>query len=137
MHATRLRVRWSELDPYGHVNHAAYLTYLEHARIGALESVGWGMAEIERLGLRVVVARADLQFHRSAVAGDELVVTSGIAELRPASSRWYQQIRCRDDLILEAGITGACTDPAGHPRRVPVDLQEALRRLVPPGPAVP
>src|SRR4030042_56741 len=52
MHETRLRVRWSELDPYGHVNHAAYLTYLEHARIAALESIGWGMGEIERLGCR-------------------------------------------------------------------------------------
>ena len=137
MHETRLRVRWSELDPYGHVNHAAYLTYLEHARIGALESIGWGMGEIERLGLRVVVARADLRFHRSAVAGDELVITSGIVELRPASSRWRQEIRCRSDLILEAEITGACTDDAGRPRRVPSEFQEALRRLVPSAPATP
>ena len=49
MHETRLQVRWSELDPYGHVNHAVYLTYLEHARIAALESIGWGLAAIERL----------------------------------------------------------------------------------------
>ena len=137
MHETRLRVRWSELDPYGHVNHAAYLTYLEHARIGALESIGWGMGEIERLGRRVVVARADLRFHRSAVAGDELVITSGITELRPASSRWRQEIRCRSDLILEAEITGACTDDAGRPRRVPSEFQKALHRLVPPTPATP
>jgi YbgC/YbaW family acyl-CoA thioester hydrolase len=129
MHEMRLSVRWSELDPYGHVNHAVYLTYLEQARLAALESIGWSMAAIEGLGCRVVVARADLRFRQAAGAGDELVVTSGIDELRPASSRWRQQIRRGDQVLLEAEIHGACTDFAGRPRRVPGVLQEALRRL--------
>ncbi len=132
MHETRLQVRWSELDPYGHVNHAVYLTYLEHARIAALESIGWGLGVIERLGFRVVVVRADLRFRASAVAGDQLVVGSGIAELRPASSVWRQEIRRGGEVILEAEIHGACTDLEGRPRRVPAEFQEALRRLVPP-----
>jgi acyl-CoA thioester hydrolase len=134
MHETRMQVRWSELDPYGHVNHAVYLTYLEQARIAALESIGWDMGAIEGLGFRVVVVRADLRFRASAVAGDELAVVSGIAELRPASSVWRQEIRRGGEVIVEAGITGACTDLAGRPRRVPLDLQEALRRLMPPAP---
>ena len=33
-HATRLTVRPYECDSYGHVNHAVYVNYLEHARIG-------------------------------------------------------------------------------------------------------
>ncbi|MBN2112794.1 MAG: acyl-CoA thioesterase [Acidimicrobiia bacterium] len=132
MHETPIRVRWSELDPYGHVNHAVYLTYLEQARIAALQSIGWGMAAIESLGCRVIVARADLRFRRSAGADDALVVTSEIVELRSASSRWHQEIRRGDEVILEAGITGACTDLAGRPRRVPPDLQAALGRLAAP-----
>lgn len=132
MHETRLQVRWSELDPYGHVNHAVYLTYLEHARIAALESIGWGMGTIESRGFRVVVVRADLRFRASAAGGDELAVVSGIAELRPASSVWRQEIRRGSEVIVEAEITGACTDLEGRPRRVPSELQEALRRLMPP-----
>ena len=134
MHETRLRVRWSELDPYGHVNHAVYPTYLEQARIEALESIGWGMAALEALGCRVVVARADLRFRQAAAAGDHLVVTSGITELRPASSRWRQVICRGAEVVLEAEITGACTDLAGRPRRVPAALQTALRRLAAPAP---
>lgn len=134
MHETRLRVRWSELDSYGHVNHAVYLTYLEDARIAALESIGWGMAAIEGLGCRVVVARADLRFRQAAAAGDDLVVTSGITELRPASSRWRQVICRGTEVVLEAEITGACTDLDGRPRRVPAALQAALRRLAAPAP---
>jgi len=129
MHETRLQVRWGELDPYGHVNHAVYLTYLEQARIAALESVGWGMAEIERLGFRVVVARADLRFRQAAVAGDELAVSSWIAELRPASSLWRQEVRRDGRLLVEAEVTGACTDLTGRPRRVPDEVQQALRQL--------
>lgn len=135
MHETRLRVRWNELDPYGHVNHAAYLTYLELARIDALESIGWGMASIERLGCRVVVVRADLRFRHAAAAGDELVIASRLVELRPASSCWRQEIRCDGKPIVEADILGACTDAAGRPRRVPVEFQAALRRLMAPGAA--
>ena len=132
MHETRLQVRWSDLDPYGHVNHAVYLTYLEHARITALESIGWGLPAIEQLGFRVVVVRADLRFRASAVAGDHLLVVSGIAELRPASSVWRQEIRRGGEVVVEAEIHGACTDLEGRPRRVPAELQRALHRLVPP-----
>lgn len=137
MHETSIRVRWGELDPYGHVNHAVYLTYLEQARITALEAIGWGLAAIESLGCRVIVARADLRFRRSAGAGEELAVTSSIVELRPASSRWRQEVRRGEEVILEAEITGACTDLQGRPRRVPPDLQAALRRLVTPSAAPP
>lgn len=132
MHETPLAVRWSDLDPYGHVNHAVYLTYLEHARITALESIGWGLPAIEQLGFRVVVVRADLRFRASAVAGDDLLVASGIAELRPASSIWHQEIRRGREVIVEAEVHGACTDLEGRPRRVPAAFQDALRRLVPP-----
>lgn len=31
-HSTPIQVRWNELDPRGHVEHAAYMTYLEQAR---------------------------------------------------------------------------------------------------------
>mgnify|MGYP001038373559 CR=1 FL=1 len=130
-HRTRLQVRWSDLDPYGHVNHAAYLTFLEQARIAALEDIGWGMAAIAAAGFRVVVARAELTYRRPAVAGDELEIASTIVELRPASSVWRQEVGRDGEVLVEALVTGACTDFEGRPRRVPTAFQEALRRLQP------
>jgi acyl-CoA thioester hydrolase len=32
MHEERIRIRWRDLDNYGHVNNAVYLTFLEEAR---------------------------------------------------------------------------------------------------------
>lgn len=129
MHETVIHVRWGELDPYGHVNHASYLSYLEHARIAALEHIGWGMGALSEQGYQVVVVRADVRFRRPAAAGDELVITSRIAELRPASSRWIQEIRRGGETILDAEITAACTTN-GKPVRTPEDFQEALRGLM-------
>jgi acyl-CoA thioester hydrolase len=32
MHETRIRIRWRDMDAYGHVNNGVYLTYLEECR---------------------------------------------------------------------------------------------------------
>lgn len=132
VHETRIHVRWGELDAYSHVNHATYLSYLEHARIAALEHIGWGMEALSSAGHQVVVVRADVRFRRPATAGDELVVTSCITDLRAASSHWRQEILRGDEVILEADITAACTDLEGKPARTPAEFQEALRALIDP-----
>ncbi|MCB2223741.1 MAG: acyl-CoA thioesterase [Actinobacteria bacterium] len=130
MHRTTIHVRWGELDPYHHVNHATYLSYLEHARIAALESIGWGMDEIAATGHQVVVVRVDVRFVAPAVGGDELVVETAIERLRGASSTWRQRILRGGEVVLDAEVTAACTDLEGRPSRTPAEFQEALRALL-------
>ncbi len=130
MHQTTIHVRWGEMDPYGHVNHAAYLSYLEHARIGALEGIGWSLEKLRKNGYQVIVARADVRFRRPAAAGDTLAITTGIINLRPASSLWRQQVFRDDDLIVLAEISVACIGPDGQPARPPEEFQQALRSLL-------
>ncbi|MCJ7725157.1 MAG: acyl-CoA thioesterase [Acidimicrobiia bacterium] len=130
MYETTIHVRWGELDPYHHVNHATYLSYLEHARVAALESIGWGMDRITETSHQVVVVRVDVRFRRPAEGGDELVVETSLAELRGASSIWRQRIVRGQDLILEADVTAACTDLGGRPARTPAPFQEALEALL-------
>ncbi len=54
-----MRIRWRDLDPFGHVNHAVYLTYLEELRDDWLK---------ERLAIAgvwdYVVARAAVDYRR-------------------------------------------------------------------------
>ncbi len=129
MHRTPIHVRWSELDPYHHVNHAAYLTYLEHARIAALEDIGWGMDALRERGYQVVVVRIDVRFRSPATAGDDLIVESRVDEIRPASSRWSQRILHGSTVILEARVTAAATNHEGRPARAPAELNRALEQL--------
>ena len=130
VHETTIHVRWGELDPYQHVTHATYLSYLEHARIAALESIGWGMDEIAATGHQVVVVRAEVRFRVPARGGDELVVRTSIDRLRAASSTWRQVVVRSDTVILEAEITAACTTTAGRPARTPEAFQRALAELL-------
>ena len=37
MHEVRLRIRWRDIDNYGHVNNAVYLNYLEECRDRVVE----------------------------------------------------------------------------------------------------
>jgi acyl-CoA thioester hydrolase len=129
VHRTTIHVRWAELDPYHHVNHATYLSYLEHARIAALEHIGWGMDQLSEAGFQVVVAGVRVRFRAPATAGDELVITSRVIEIGASRSVWSQEVDRGDTRILEAEIEAACTDLEGRPVRSPAELRSALESL--------
>ena len=63
VHTTRLVVRWGDMDALGHVNNAAYLSYFEHARVEALETLGVTLGADSVL----VVASASVAFKRPVV----------------------------------------------------------------------
>ena len=130
MHRTTIHVRWAELDPYHHVNHATYLSYLEHARISALEHIDSGMDALAAAGFQVVVARVDIRFIAPAAAGNELVITSRVASLGASASTWRQRIDRGDERVLDATIEAACTNLAGKPVRMPAGLRRGLQTLM-------
>ncbi|MEX2329056.1 MAG: thioesterase family protein [Nitriliruptoraceae bacterium] len=126
---TRIHVRFHELDPYGHVNHAVFLHWFEQARVDLLEDLGVGLPRLARLGFQLVVVRVDVRFLRAVVAGDELVVHSDVVELRRASSRWHQTLTRGDEVVATNDLRSAVTDLDGHPRRAPRALVDALESL--------
>ena len=126
MHHTTIHVRWGELDAYRHVNHATYLSYLEHARVAALESVGWGMDALSAAGYQVVVVRIDIRFRRPAGAGDTLTIESAVVDVGASQSTWRQVIRRGDEVIVEAEVHAAATNLDGRPVRSPEALRTAL-----------
>ena len=129
MHRTSIQVRWGELDPYNHVNHAVYSSYLEHARIAALAAVDSGMDSLTASGYQIVVTRTDVHFRAPATAGDDLVITTRVEEIKGARMVWRQRIDRGDDLIVEAEIHAALLAETGRPARVPEILRQALTSL--------
>jgi thioesterase-3 len=129
VHSTTIHVRWGELDPYHHVNHATYLSYLEHARIAALDSIGWGMDVIAAAGYQVVVVKIDIRFRRPATAGDTLTIDTALVHLGASESVWSQVIRRGDEVIAAAEVRSAATNAEGRPVRAPEGLRSALSRL--------
>ena len=125
-HATEIRPRFYELDPYDHVNHSVYIQYFETARIEWLESVGYGLHELKRLGRQIVVVRIATTFTKPAVAGDVLTVTTEVGEVKRATVSWQQQITRGDDIIATQLMEAAMTDSTGRPTRWLPELLEAL-----------
>lgn len=127
MHETTVNVRFSEMDPYGHVNHVVYLAYLEQGRIDLMDHIGWGLDKMQEQGFGVVVVEVQIKYHAPASYGDVLTVRTTIEDLRPASSWWRQEIVRGDTLIVSARVRGAMSDLTGRPARPPEGLMDALR----------
>lgn len=129
MHTMEIKVRFGELDAYGHVNHAVYVSYFEAARVEALADIGFGLERLRHEGIHLVVVELHLRLHRPALLGDVLAVETGLTELRPASSRWVQRLLREDEPIVTASLRGAITNADGRPRRAPEGLGDALAPL--------
>ena len=99
-------VRWGELDPYNHLNHAVYFSYCEAARIAMLEQAGWGMGTLEDAGYRIVVTE--------------------LHEGRRASATWRQVVSHDGEPIFEMLVTAAFTTLEGRPTRAPFGFMDAM-----------
>jgi acyl-CoA thioester hydrolase len=127
----RLKVRHYEADAYGHVNHAAYVHYLETARIEALESVGLSLGTMRQQGILAVAAELSVKYHSPASPGETLEITTHVCEVRGARTRWLQEIRevTSQRLIVTAQVTGAFLTEIGRPVRAPESFRERLATL--------
>lgn len=122
-------MRFSELDPYNHVNHAAYVTYFEAGRTEALTDVDLALDELLAAGHTIVVTELAVRYRVPAGAGDDLVVETTVDEIRGASSVWSQRILRGDEVIATATVRAGFTDADGRPARIPADVRERLAGL--------
>lgn len=99
----RLKVRFSDLDAFGHVNNARYLTFYEEARIVFFEEVvGLSKGSID---WKVVVAKVELNFRSSIRLGDEVEIRTRVAHIGSKSYQLESII-----LVLEDGKERLASD---------------------------
>ena len=99
---TGVRPRWSDMDAFGHVNHANTVTLLEEARIDLLftEAARHGVTDMTN---GMVVARLVVDYLTPIVfTGGEIVVEMSVRELRSASFLLDYTVRNRrgDDSVV-------------------------------------
>ena len=72
-----VRVRFSECDPYGHVNNAVYLDYLEQAAFDHADICGWSVSRLQReVGAVFVARKHEMEFLQPAFDGDLLEIST-------------------------------------------------------------
>jgi YbgC/YbaW family acyl-CoA thioester hydrolase len=128
LHVFETTVRFSDLDPYDHVNHARYLSYFESARIEMLDEIGHGMSAMKRAGVHIVLVELAARFHQPAGLHDRLTITTRVGEVGRTTSRWHQECRRAEELIATIDLKAAFTDLAGRPRRAPEGFVAAAAR---------
>ena len=126
---TRIRARSYELDSFGHVNHAVFLNYFEHARFQALKRGGLPMGEIEEEGWAIHVVRVEVDYRREVRQGDELLIRTRVERFRRSSMVIGQVAAFADDpdqVAAEARVVAVWIGRNGRPARVPERARRAL-----------
>jgi acyl-CoA thioester hydrolase len=114
-----LRVRTYECDSYGHVNNANYLNYLETARYEFLKDVGFDYPAMIRAGYGVYIARVEIDYKKSALTDDVLLIRSWPIKKGAVSGVIQQEILRGKDTLVEAKVTWAFVDSRGVPAKIP------------------
>ena len=128
---SEIRVRFAEMDPYGHVNHAMYLTYLEQGRAEALEAAGLQLDRVASEGFQFVITEINAKYLVPATAKEPIVVETTIGSLRKVSGVWSQRVVSPDGetVYLTAELKTGITNRAGRPAKPPEWISERLQRL--------
>ena len=99
-------VSFRDLDVFGHVNNAVYLTYLENARIGYLRDV-LGIESVE--DLLVIVAKVNIDFRTRASLAETLEVGARVSRIGTKSFDLDHEIRGPDGRLVTAATTTLVT----------------------------
>jgi acyl-CoA thioester hydrolase len=126
-HRFPIRVRFYELDPYRHVNHAVYIQYFEAARVELLREAGLTLQGMMDDGVMIVVTDIATRFIRSAGGNDDLVVETEVLEFKRVTSRWRQRLVRNGEVIVEQELGAAVTNLDGRPIRFPAPMVDRLR----------
>jgi acyl-CoA thioester hydrolase len=99
-------VAFGDLDAFGHVNNAVYLTYLENARIGYMREV-LGIDSLE--DLLVIVAKVHIDFRSRASLGEVLEIGARVSRIGSKSFDLDHEVRGPDTRLVAAASTTLVT----------------------------
>ena len=123
------RVEWRDVDPFGHLNNAAYLSYTQEAAIEAGLAYGVTHASSLEAGLGWALKHSRIEYLRPALPDEELQIKTWLSSLKQASAvRCYSVTRLTDgEQLARAESHWFTVDlDSGKPRRIPQWMREAL-----------
>jgi len=123
-----IEVRGYELDSYGHVNHAVYVSYLEHARWKMLEEEGITLTKFQQWKRWPVIAGIEVKYLKPAFAGERLDIETQVVAYRRVGFSLEQKIFRQGQLVIEAKITSVIVNDLGKPAAAPEEMVQAWKK---------
>jgi acyl-CoA thioester hydrolase len=123
-------LRWSDMDAYGHVNNARFLTLYEEARV-AMFFVGARAHGLGSFEEGIVIARHEVDYLKPVDYGDPVRIEMWISELRVAAFTVSYELF--DDDVLAGRARSVCVPynlEQGFPRRLSDAERDFLKPYV-------
>ncbi|MDH5313308.1 MAG: acyl-CoA thioesterase [Actinomycetota bacterium] len=124
MHEERIRIRWRDIDNYGHVNNAVYLNYLEECRDRLIEDLFGAQGAWD-----FVLVHVGIDFRRQLTQEDgEVVVHCEVVSFGTSSIRTSERIGIADGTV--AAEAESVIVPRASDRPVSRPLSDRERTLL-------
>lgn len=122
-------MRFAETDAQGIAHHAAFVVFLEVARVAYLEAHAGGYQAIRDRGIEALTTEVQLRYHKAAYFDERLTIWTRCTGVRGARFR-YEYVVERDGEVVAEGHTSHATvnRETYRPIRVPDWLAEAVAR---------
>ncbi|HXP32394.1 MAG TPA: thioesterase family protein [Acidimicrobiales bacterium] len=130
----RLRTRFAETDAMGIIHHAAYLPYLEEARVEYLRAIGHPYDSVRAGdsaaggdgdgGRDFAVLEVSVQYRRPLHFDDEVDVSLVIGAVTGATFQIAYLLSVGGEARATAVTVHGCVDGRGRPARMPAWVRE-------------
>jgi acyl-CoA thioester hydrolase len=125
--STEVVVRFAETDAQAIAHHAAFLVWLEVARVGYLAEHAGGYRAIREQGVEALTTGVELRYLGAARFDDRLTVWARCVDLRGARFRYEYAVERDGELIAEGSTSHATVDAVTHrPIRLPQWFVDAV-----------
>jgi len=119
------RIRWSECDLYGHVNHTSYLTLFEDLRVEHWEALTSLTIAPDRPG--PVLAQIEARYIRAVGFGDEVTLALRTTSFRRSSYvHDYALLKDGEACCTARAVVVVTRQDTGEKVALPPELRETL-----------
>jgi len=122
--AHRITTRFAETDAMGIIHHAAYLPYLEEARVAYLRQLGHPYDEVRRQGFNFAVLEVVVQYRRPLEFDELLDVRLRAGAVSRATFQLAYLLTVGRDVRATAVTVHGCVDAEGKATRLPAWVGE-------------
>lgn len=105
VHRYTVAIKETNLDLYGHVNNATYLTLFEDARWDLINSNGYGFVKILETGLGPVVLEVTVRYLKELRLREEIVIETCIVSYERKVGKMVQKMMRGKEVCCEALFT--------------------------------
>ena len=122
-----------DIDELGHAGNYHYVRWMQNAAVAHSATNGWPPERYNELGAGWVVRAHQITYLKPAYEGDELVITTWVENIRPATSLRRYEIRRADGALLARAETdwAFINYATQKPVRIPPTVADSFEVIAP------